>query len=1001
MKGTRAISFLLVFALMASLVVPGFFAQPAKAEGTDNGMRISKTATKNTDGTYTITLEAYATGSKVVSEVKSDVPADIVLVLDQSGSMEDDMGTVSFELYKDVTDRRGNVTQYNTRNQDYYAVRHNGGSGNLWHKLEDGSYVSVSVTAQETASYEELSTPLKNFTTEYQYGDDYYGDITEDCYYYYANNLYEKVGEDSYQKVELKETSSGPFWDTTYTYTYSFADGTSVPSTGRATVPDLGDRAPLYYKTVDDTKTVYTYTYTDASGNVKTIGTSTGASTVFTPTLYKRNVSTSGGGSRLSALKNAVTAFANSVATKAKGADGILGNEDDVDHRIAVVGFACSNTGNNSSYNNYQNTELFIGSNQYKYGTAAQGQYSNAFQSMNTSDGQNNVTASIDALAADGATYVNHGLEIANGILTANPVPEGQTRSRVVVVFTDGVPGYSGYESGVASSAIAQANTSRSNGANVYAVGIFEGADATNAGNSGGNESQRANWFMQNLSDNQGTPRTPSYYLSASDSGTLSNIFQQIANNIESGGSSTTLTDETVIKDIVAPQFTLPEGADSNSITLESYNYIGENAWEKNTNAMGATAEVDGDQVRVTGFNFSENWVGTVDNKGTTEYRGSKLVISFTVKVKDGFLGGNGVETNASAGVYENGNSETPVMTFEKPTVDIPIADVTVDPAAKNVYLLQDVSVDTLKSGATVKVGDVSLDLSQANNNYGLADWQTAYVDITVEVKDASGNVISSDLTGLTDDSTYSITVTVSPKKTEGAATAQTGSGINKINVFKPVLTYQDSSVYYGDSVPADFTANLVSTVWKHGETVADATTMGEAPELTMDYTLDNSKIANGKINTKQDIPVNVTASIGSTDVTGHTTFVHQDCVANENLNGGKFLLHVKTCQLTINKTGGAAGEPYVFTVLKDGVEYTEASITGNGSVTIYELPVGTYSIQEDADWSWRYTPGYSNDVALSKDFTSGTITCTNTSNENKWLNGFSTVVQNIFGVRH
>ena len=490
-----------------------------------------------------------------------------------------------------------------------------------------------------------------------------------------------------------------------------------------------------------------------------------------------------------------------------------------------------------------------------------------------------------------------------------------------------------------------------------------------------------------------------SYYLSAADAGTLNSIFQQIANNIESGGSSTTLTEQTVIKDIVAPQFTLPTGATADSITLESYKYTGVDTWVKNADAMGATATVNGDQVSVTGFNFSENWVGTVDNIGTTEYHGNKLVISFTVKVKDGFLGGNGVETNASAGVYENNNSETPVMTFEKPTVDIPIADVTVDPEAKNVYLLQNVSPETLKSGAGVKVGDVSLNLGA--ENYGLEPWQNAYVNIDVVITDKNGDQIpATGLADLTGDSTYSITVTVSPNKT-GTVTEKRGTGSDSINVFKPVLTYKDSDVYYGATAPTDFSGNLVSTVWKHGETVADAATMGDAPELTKNYTPDSSKIENGKINTKQDIPVNVTASIGNTDVTGHTTFVHQDCVANENLNGGKFLLHVNTCQLTIEKTGGAAGEPYVFTVLKDGVEYTEASITGNGSVTIYELPVGSYTIKEDTGLSWRYTPEYSNAVALSKDVTSGTITCTNTSNENKWLNGFSTVVQNIFGVRH
>ena len=85
----------------------------------------------------------------------------------------------------------------------------------------------------------------------------------------------------------------------------------------------------------------------------------------------------------------------------------------------------------------------------------------------------------------------------------------------------------------------------------------------------------------------------------------------------------------------------------------------------------------------------------------------------------------------------------------------------------------------------------------------------------------------------------------------------------------------------------------------------------------------------------------------------------------------------------------------------KDGAEYTEASITGNGSVTIYELPVGTYTIEEDTGWSWRYAPSYSDNVTLDKDHTTGTINCTNSLNKPYWLNGFSNVVKNIFGVKH
>ena len=95
---------------------------------------------------------------------------------------------------------------------------------------------------------------------------------------------------------------------------------------------------------------------------------------------------------------------------------------------------------------------------------------------------------------------------------------------------------------------------------------------------------------MQQVSSNNGTPRTPSYYLSAADTGSLSNIFQQISDNIESGGSSSTLTEESVVRDIISPQFTLPAGATASDITLETYACTGKDGdtytWRQNDTAM-------------------------------------------------------------------------------------------------------------------------------------------------------------------------------------------------------------------------------------------------------------------------------------------------------------------------------------------------------------------------------------------------------------------------------
>lgn len=56
--------------------------------GTDqSGVETSKTVTKNEDGTYTLRLESYVTGSSMTSVTQK--PTDTVLVLDTSGSMDE------------------------------------------------------------------------------------------------------------------------------------------------------------------------------------------------------------------------------------------------------------------------------------------------------------------------------------------------------------------------------------------------------------------------------------------------------------------------------------------------------------------------------------------------------------------------------------------------------------------------------------------------------------------------------------------------------------------------------------------------------------------------------------------------------------------------------------------------------------------------------------------------------------------------------------------------
>ena len=965
----------------------------------NNGMAVNKTSVYNEDtGAYDITLEAYATGSKIIHTVTSDVPTDVILVLDQSGSMEDNFSTTTSDSWASYG-KRTNDANYNNR-MDSNNKKTN---RNLYYKLSDGGYAEVRIDRSEAGTVQKY--------TEYN-GDN-------SACYGSRDTLYTEVNG-QYVEVSVSYTA-GTF---TYTYTYTVPGSSPVTKTSRFT---FGDPPFPIYRLEDVTEYAYTYSY-NVNGTRMEIGTSTGADTVFETELYQK-IPSGTKITRLEALKNAAATFANAVEEKAKGADGVLGTEDDISHRIAVVGFASK-----SGYGD--NTELLsiAGSNSGSVGVAYHNitdqNLKDVLQDVDTSAGQTMVSTAIDALAASGATRTDLGLDMAQRILSANPVQPNEKRSRVVIVFTDGAPtSFNGFEKDVADNAITYAGTIKTAGATVYTIGIFAGANAVSAGTEPSGDldqnsksmNSACNWFMQQVSSNNVTPCTPSYYLSAADAGSLSNIFQQISDNIETGGSSSTLTEGSVVRDIISPQFTLPAGSTASDITLETYACTGKDGdtytWRQNATAMGATAAIDGNNVSVTGFDFSENYVGTVTDHGSVSYRGHKLVIRFSVKPQPGFLGGNNVPTNAGAGVYENKDSEIPVREFPQPTVNVPIQPVTVAAQDYNVYLLGGLTASQLQSCSTVQVGSISLDLAKATDSdhpYGLEPWQTAYVDITVSITGPDGSPVT-DLAQLRADTSCAVSVTVSPQTEPQAdssgtpAAKQSGSATGKVNVFKPTLTYEDGTVYYGDTFDrATLPGYRTSTSWFHNGTDAATVSMtGAEPKLNSAYSYDTTRLTD-TVNTKQDIPVKATISIGDTNITGDTTFLHTDCAGeiwSHTSGDPAFLLHIRTCALTVTKTGGADGEPYVFNVCRNGDLYTQVTVVGSSSVSLYELPVGKYTIAEDTGWSWRYDATYDPDkpdgCTLTAGHNSGSITCTNTLKNDRWLNGFSDVIANIFGIRH
>ena len=984
---------------------------------TNDGVVTTKTATANDDDTYTITLTSYTTGN--VKQQQTTKPTDIVLVLDQSGSMDYDMsgsGSTNYNAYLGKA----------AKNDTLYQQRSNGGTNNLWYWLPSGKYVAVSVDKTDNRT---VYTPITKGRN-----DSSWNGATN--YWENRENLYALV-DGEWHKVSYTRNRDY-FWED-YKCTYSI-DGVVI------NYNDDGVNHSPVFTGIDDgylylsggKGSVYTYYYYDDNGQRVTIGVSdSSANGSFTAAkLYKK---VAGGKTRLDALRAAVEQFAAQIAEKAKGPDEKAGTADDVDHRIAIVGF---------SSDGYNNTELLTGCkiaksssddvgdagdtkyyptgyamNGVQYGKAKTDDYKNALVYMSTDTGRQSVRDAIDALTAHGGTETNKGMDMAKQIF-ANDSKKGENRNRVVVLFTDGVPGHN-YNDGTekinstyANPAIKCANDiSKNYSATIYTVGIFGGANGENPKSlpANGNwyngetaNSTTANRFMHLVSSNypdatamnkpgsvnSSLKNGDSYYLSARDADTLNNIFEKIGNNIST--PSIKLGTQAYVQDTVSPYFTAPANESAIEVYTEDAVYDTSNnlTWTNKQPFSGEKSVVD-KTVKVTGFDYDKNFVSVTgrdenDSKKDGTFHGRRLVVTFTVKAEDAFLGGNNVPTNVaeSSGVYQSDG--TVVENFDQPEVNVPIKAPKLKNKDANVYY-----------GGGVP---------SAEQLCSTAAYDNAMADFVTIRYDTNGTVSN------THDSTYTVTMTVSPKdeakKTSSgeAAEAQSATVTSTVYVYKPEITYKDSVINLGDT--ANYTNNFVSTVWKHGEqtsTDADVTMVGIAPELTYTYNPEAGKFT-------QDTYVNVTVKIGERDIPADVvTFRHDPCTfpgcKYTDDCGYQFYVHINVFDLTIKKTAADGSmkidenQTFVFHVKgnNNGVDM-QVVITGDGQQTIKNLPMGDYTITEDTSWSWKYTPVDKDGAAVPSQTITATgattVTFENKNNGTNWLTSLAKAINTWAGDR-
>lgn len=559
LKRNKKLASRLLAALMALACVLTLLPGAAMAAGDDGGkMVVNKTATLEDDGTYTINLSAYATGRTTTETIKTGKPLDIVLVLDQSGSMADSITSYS----------------YQPRENRSYSYNSYGGKTNYYYLDTDRNYYPVKRDSEWHFDW------FDSYTTYYLY--------------------YTKNGQ-----------------------TY-YLSGTGVTTQRPTNVRDS-------------------------------------SATIWTGVLYQRSSTST---SKLNALKTAVTNFVNSVSANAK--------EYNVEHRIAMVGFASKGTDNSA----WKNTGLFVDGCLKKYANSewetnsqlSSQDYKDALVVVNDVDGDiaGSISRAIGNLDAEGATRTSYGLEMAQKVFENNKDSE---RQRVVVLFTDGEPGKSGYDNSEANSALSKAYVLKNeNKATVYSVGLYD-SDPENNTVSFMNYTS-SNYPSAQSMTNHGLRVDDKYYMTASDADELNQIFTNIVNDSTESSTTVILDAESVLRDILNDGFVLPAGYNvRDNITVATkpgqMNEAGGISWgeiQENPSGITATADEETRTIEVTGFDYSKRYIAE-------EHPGDVLLVTIRgVEATDAAITNAEISTNdAASGIYENADDEEPFVRFPEP----------------------------------------------------------------------------------------------------------------------------------------------------------------------------------------------------------------------------------------------------------------------------------------------------------------------------------------------
>ena len=433
---------------------------------------------------------------------------------------------------------------------------------------------------------------------------------------------------------------------------------------------------------------------------------------------------------------------------------------------------------------------------------------------------------------------------------------------RVVVIFTDGVPGKEAYwttgTGNNTSDTISEKalggfddNTVKGNreltkgtyqlkneyGADVYVVSML---DINSIKNSDRKTltADKGPKFMEYMSSNYpnatsmtnpGEKVSDKYLIDIADSTQLASAFKQLVENIYPTYS---LDGESIVVDQLSDYFELPEGMKPTDVNAYSIACTGkengELTWSNDEQIVNVTTTLNTETntVSVTGFDFDENCVvSDATNKG------SKLVIEFSADPIEGFVGGNKVQTNnpATSGIKVG---DELIATFPLPAVDIPM-EYSFETNDKSIYVTDEVALSDL------------VDLK------ALSGLINDFVNVEIVITDEDGNVVGKatnthdgdeivwdeDLNSVrpTETTEYKVSCTISPRYEDTNSTnysEQEFESTANVYVYIPKINQYNDAVDKGTEVDLDTYVSVVD--WECDEECAKPT--GAAPNFTFEY---------------------------------------------------------------------------------------------------------------------------------------------------------------------